>query len=105
MMKEILISCALAMVFSMAFHPAFAADQQERIYGSQLMTQQERIEYRNRIRSAKTEQERERIRMEHHKLMQERAKEQGKVIPDNPPSRGRGMGPGNGMGPGSGRGR
>jgi predicted lipoprotein len=76
---------------------------QERIYGSELMTQQERAEYQNRMRAAKTEQEREAIRLEHHQKMQERAKAQGKTLPDTPPAnRGPGMGPGGGgmMGPG-----
>jgi len=74
------------------------------IYGSQLMTQQERNEYRNRMRAAKTAQERERIRNEHHEQMQVRAKERGVTLPDAPPAnRGPGMGPGGGgMGPGGG---
>lgn len=76
---------------------------QEQVYGSQLMTQQERNEYSARMRAAKTEQERERIRAEHHKQMQVRAKERGVTLPDEPPARGGGMGPGGGgMGPGSG---
>lgn len=72
----------------------------ERIYGSEMMTPQERLEYQNRMRVLKTEQEREAFRLEHHKLMQERAKAQGKTLPDMPPA---GMGPGM-MGPGVGPG-
>jgi hypothetical protein len=75
---------------------------QERIYGSQLMTEQERNEYRARMRSAKTDQEREKIRKEHHDRMVARAKERGVRIPDEPPARGGGMGAGGGMGPGGG---
>ncbi|TNF37913.1 MAG: hypothetical protein EP315_01925, partial [Gammaproteobacteria bacterium] len=45
----------------------------DQIYGSQLMTEQERNEYRNRMRAAKTEQEREQIRNEHHERMKIRA--------------------------------
>lgn len=74
---------------------------QDQIYGSQLMTAKERDEYRSKIRSAKTAQEREKIRSEHHERMIVRAKERGVTIPDNPPPRGSGMGPG-GMGPGGG---
>lgn len=75
---------------------------QERVYGSEIMTPQERNEYHNRMRVLKTEQEREAFRLEHHKLMQERAKAQGKTLPDMPPA---GMGPGMmGPGPGSGMG-
>lgn len=74
---------------------------QERIYGYELMTPQERLEYQNRMRAAKTYEEREQIRLEHHKAMQERAKAQGKTLPDMPPA---GMGSGGGMGPGGGLG-
>ena len=82
--------------------------QQETIYGSQLMTQKERLDYRLKIRQAKTVQEREQIRAEHHKQMQERAKERGVTLPDVPPAQGMhkgvgpGAGPGAGMGPGGG---
>ena len=79
----------------------------DQIYGSQLMTEQERIEHRNKLRSLKTQQEREAYQLEHHKRMQERAKEKGVTIPDEPMMRPGGMGPGGmrpggGMGPGGG---
>lgn len=77
------------------------------IYGSQLMTQQERVEYRNQMRSTRTQEERNTLRLEHHKKMQERAKEKGVTLPDTPPANGAGMGPGRaggGMGAGMGRG-
>ncbi len=78
---------------------------QDRVFGSQLMTRQERIEYRNRMRSAKTAEEREQIRAEHHERMMVRAKERGVTLPDHPPARGSGMmGPGGGMGGGMGPG-
>ena len=80
--------------------------KQETIYGSQLMTQKERREYRLKMREAKTAEQREQIRAEHHKQMQERAKERGMKLPDAPPAQGmhQGMGPGGGggMGPGGG---
>ena len=77
------------------------------IYGSQMMTPQERSEYRARMRAAKTQEEREQIRKEHHEQMKARAKEKGVTLPDEPPARGMGggMGPGGGgMGPGIGGG-
>lgn len=80
------------------------------IFGSQIMSQEERIEHRNRMRSAKTLEEREQIRQEHHQQMLTRAKERGVVLPDEPPMRrGQGMGgpgmrPGGGMGPAGGLG-
>lgn len=78
--------------------------QDRQIYGSQIMTPQERNEYRARMRAAKTVEEREQIRKEHHEKMKARAKEKGVTLPDEPPQRGMGMGPGmgGGMGPGGG---
>ena len=108
----------LALVVSGITVPTLAADQtsaqdqtlardqirDQDIYGSQLMTAQERDAHRNKMRAAKTEQERERIRAEHHEQMKVRAKERGVTLPDEPPAgRGPGMGPGGGgMGPGGG---
>ena len=87
----------------------------EPIYGYQMMTPQERDEYRARMRNARTAAERQTIRDEHHTAMVERAKERGLTLPDRPtgagpygPGRGpggagpRGPGMGPGMGPGSG---
>lgn len=54
------------------------------IYGSQMMTPEERTAYRDKIRNAKTAKEREEIRDEHHKEMQARAKERGVTLPDKP---------------------
>ncbi|MDD3813466.1 MAG: hypothetical protein PHZ02_02380 [Desulfocapsaceae bacterium] len=76
----------------------------DQIYGSQLMTQQERTEFRAKMRSAKTAMEREQIRNEHHLRMQERAREQGVTLPQEPPVRGGMMGTGSGMGTGGGMG-
>ncbi len=77
--------------------------QDRQVYGWELMTEQERIEHRNKMRSFKTEKEREQYRKEHHKLMQQRAKERGVSLPDTPQPRGKGMGqgPGGGGGPGN----
>jgi hypothetical protein len=84
------------------------------IYGSQMMTQQERMEYRQRMRNAKSAEERLQIRQQHHEEMKVRAKERGITLPDEPPANrgpgmgggmGGGMGPGGGMGGGGGRGR
>lgn len=41
----------------------------DQIYGSQLMTEQERIEFRNKMRGFKTQQERDAYQLEHHKTM------------------------------------
>lgn len=75
---------------------------QDQIYGSQLMTEEERTEYRSKMRSAQTAKEREDIRNEHHQEMQDRAREQGVTLPATPPAHG-GMGEGmGGMGTDSG---
>ncbi len=116
-MKNKSILFALAAALSLPAGFALAADatpvkervktqkkEQEQIYGRQLMTQQERAEQRAKMRAAKTVEEREQIRKEHHDRMQERAKERGVTLPNEPPARGGRMGPGGGMGPGSGMG-
>ena len=77
---------------------------QQRIYGSQLMTRQERAAYRARMRDARTAQERERIRTEHHREMDQRARQRGMRLPDMPPAGGAGMGRGIGGGMGGGMG-
>lgn len=111
-MKRVLMVSAVVAVLSGSAGLALAADpepaqlkaqtqKQEQVYGSQLMTQQERNEYHARIRAAKNARERERIRLEHHKAMQERARERGLTLPDMPPAGG-GMGSGDRMGPGGG---
>ncbi len=112
-MKRYIIVPILASILLMPGAFAWAADQdrvqaqdQVQVYGSQLMTEQERNEYRNKIRAAKTSQERERIRQEHHQAMTQRAKKQGVTLPDEPPAMGshRGMRDGQGMGSGGGMG-
>jgi Flp pilus assembly protein TadB len=96
-MKAIIhVAAALALVAGLAM-PSYGqegqaenqqqAREQEQVYGWQLMTEQERNENRQRMRAAKTDQEREQIRAEHHAAMQVRAKEQGVTLPDEPLAR------------------
>jgi hypothetical protein len=99
MMATVVSFCSLSSGLALAADPqpgqtGAQAQRQERVYGSQLMTPQERNEYQARMRAAKTAQERQQIRMEHHKAMQERARQQGVTLPDKPPAAGGGMGPG-----------
>lgn len=100
--KLSLIALAAGLVSSAGILAADASKNQskiqEPIYGSQLMTPDERIEHRNKMHSLKTPEEREAYRQEHHSLMQARAKERGVTLPEAPPPRGMGMG--QGMGPG-----
>jgi hypothetical protein len=107
MLNKPLLIAAMASGLLLVVNPGFAADSpvqtqaQEQIYGSQLMTVQERTEYQARMRAAKSVEAREKIRAEHHEAMQVRAREKGLTLPDEPPARGMG----GGMGPGGGRSR
>lgn len=53
-------------------------EPQEIIYGGQLMTAQERAEYLAKIRTLKTQAERDEFRVEHQKKIQERARAQSR---------------------------
>lgn len=80
------------------------SEDQEQIYGFQLMTPQERAAFHTKMLAAKTVEERQQIRRDNHQAMQERAKAQGVSLPDQPAA-GMGAGMGHGGGMGSGRGR
>jgi hypothetical protein len=100
-----------ALLFSL---PTLAADapaatqppakSSARIYGYQLMTPEERNEYRAKMRDAKTPEERQAICEEHHTQMQARAKEKGVTLPERARCGAGRNGPRGGMGPGQGRG-
>lgn len=111
MFKKAFLISAMAGSLLLVVNPVLAADPpvqnqaQEQIYGSQLMTMQERAEYQARMRAAKTVEAREKIRAEHHEAMQVRAREKGLALPDEAPARGMGGGTGSGGGMGSGGGR
>ncbi|MBI4757144.1 MAG: hypothetical protein HY778_17360 [Betaproteobacteria bacterium] len=117
MLNRTMMTTALASTLALSAGLFLAADQAhaqaraqaqdtQQIYGSQLMTQQERNEYRAKMRTATTAEAREQVRLEHHESMKARAAERGVTLPDEPPARGggRGMGPGGGAGPGMGPG-
>lgn len=57
------------------------------IFGPQLMTEEERVSYRAKIRSAKTKETFEKIRTEHYEEMEMRAKDKGVIPQATPPSR------------------
>jgi hypothetical protein len=85
----LLICLATVLVCSGRAGIAASADpvpvQREIIPGSELMTTQEREQYRLRLRGAGTPQERERLRAEHVNAMEQRARLQGLRMSD--PSR------------------
>ncbi|MFM9886773.1 MAG: hypothetical protein ACKVQT_27405 [Burkholderiales bacterium] len=107
--KRLLIAVA-AVAMTIGATGSMAQDRtrdQDQIYGSQLMNDQERNAHRDKIRTAKTGEERDQIRRDHHVQMQARAKERGLTLPSEPmmgkgPAPGGGKGPGGGMGPGGG---
>ncbi len=51
------------------------------IFGEPLMTEEEQAAYRARLRGAKTQEEREKIRAEHRRQLQTRAKNKGVALP------------------------
>jgi len=103
MKKSLIYVIGAALLVTAASFPLYAQDE-DVIYGRQLMTEQEIQEHRNQIRGFQTEQEREQYRLEHHQRMQERARTQGVTLPDEPAPRGKGMGQGQGQGQGQGMG-
>jgi len=102
MYKTGLLSAAL--VLSVSTSLVYAAQEQQQVYGWQLMTKQERAEYQEKMRNMKTMEERERFRMEHHEMMRKRAEERGMKLPDKP-MHDMGSGPHDGMGMGMGKGK
>ena len=89
--------------------PAVPAADKEPIFGSQIRTQEERLQFRNQMQNATSVEEREKIRIQHRELMLERAKAQGVTLSDTPMMmrNGAGKGPGmnNGSSSGSGQGK
>ena len=96
---------------------AAATEDEQTIYGWQLMTEQERNEFRTKMGAMQTEEERQALRYEHHERMKVRAREMGVDLSDEPgeyrkgmkkgPKQGYGRGPkdGPGAGPKDGYGR
>jgi hypothetical protein len=89
-----IVACCLALLLPLP-QAAAAADGQggasaaapapvkrEIIPGSELMTSQERERYRQRIRATATPQEEEKVRADHVKQMQERARVRGLQLAD-----------------------
>jgi hypothetical protein len=111
-----IVVLAGALLLGSGFYPALGQEKgmmpmqeqmkmQEQVYGWQLMSEQERQEHRQQMQQMKTEEEREAFRREHHEKMQERARQMGVTLPEEPGQGGKGMGPGGGgMGPGGGMG-
>jgi hypothetical protein len=112
-MKQIQLVLPLVMTLFLSTGVSWAAEemqvqeaieaQEQVVFGRELMTDEERAEHRNKMRAAKTVEERERIQKEQHERMKIRAKERGIALPEEPLIKGGGMGQGRGMGQGKGR--
>jgi Spy/CpxP family protein refolding chaperone len=96
MFTKTLIAASLALVAA-ATTPALAqseaapaAKATPRMYGHELMTAEERQAYADRMRAAKTPEERAKLRNEHRAKMQQRAQEKGVTLADPREPRGRG---------------
>lgn len=105
-MKPTLIRNILIVATACLMMAAIPARAEEQAYGWQLMSDQERMEYRQKMRTMNAE-ERKAYRKEHHERMEERAKARGVTLPDEPGSgmsrkQGQGMKQGKGMGSGQG---
>ncbi len=88
--QKLVMATGTALLLSVAGMSAHAQDADPEIYGKKLMTSQEQAQFRERIRVATTDAERNQIRAEHQKQMQARAQKQGVELPD---VAARGMGP------------
>ncbi len=86
-LKSILLASAITLLA-----PSLTVYAKDQVYGWELMTEQERAEHRTKMQSMKTMEERDRYMMEHHKKMQERAKQRGVSLPDHPHPQNKGMG-------------
>jgi hypothetical protein len=81
------------------------AQAQPQIYGSQLMSNAERSEYHSKLRSHKTDKDRDAFRLDHHEKMKVRAAEKGITLPVVPLGGGSGTKTGAGIGTGVGAGQ
>lgn len=85
MIKKSLITAAIASSLCLTPLLASASNQASEMYGSQLMTKQERMEFRGKMRAAKSMEERQAIRKAHHEEMKMRAEEKGITLPEPMP--------------------
>ena len=105
--SSLAILAIVATTSSLWFGAAQAQDQvqaQVQIYGSQLMTTAERTQYQSKMRTLKTDKERDAFRLDHHETMKVRAAEKGVTLPETPQGAGSKSNSGFGGGLGSGAG-
>ena len=67
--------------------PSTSVFAEEQVYGWQMMSEQQRQGHRTKMQNMNTEEERNRYRLENRKMMEQRAKRQGKYLSDMPRNR------------------
>jgi hypothetical protein len=87
-----LTSTAALAVDKMSGQQKSQTHKTDSIYGHELMTPEQRTDYRNKLRSLKTDQERNAYRMEHQKRIHKLAKAKGIPLSDKQSSPVDGMG-------------
>lgn len=93
LIRNALAGIALSLACAM---PAIAQDE-EQVFGRQLMTQEELQEHRRTMQGLDTPEARQAYREEHHQRMLERARERGVTLPEEPGMQGKGMKHGKGQ--------
>jgi hypothetical protein len=89
--KRLTISLAAIGLLLFAASAAYSDDEETApIPGRQMMSEQERDQYRTAMQALKTEEERAAVRKSHQKEMQSRAREQGVELREGAGPRGRG---------------
>lgn len=101
MMKKPLMVSALAALLTLPAGLVMAADQEvtqdkdqlrQQTLDGPLMTEQEHNEFREKMRTATSSEERRQIQMQRHEQMKERAKARHATMRDQPPGMGAGQG-------------
>ncbi|NNL07523.1 MAG: hypothetical protein HKO86_07340 [Gammaproteobacteria bacterium] len=94
MANRVRSSVSFSAMLLLIFGGAIATEQsqvnrqtQQQLYGRELMTEEEYAAHHDKMRAAKTEDERQQIRKQNHELMKARAEQRGLSIPEEPPSR------------------
>ena len=103
MKRSMILAVGAALVAAVVSFPVYAQDD-EVVFGRQLMTQEELQQHRQTMKGLATEEERQQYRQQHHERMLARAREQGVTLPDEPGRQGKGMGPKPGKGEQKGQG-
>lgn len=108
MKRSMILTAGAALLTAAMSLPVYAQDD-DAVFGRQLMTQEELQQHRQTMQGLATKEERQQYRQQHHQRMLERARERGVTLPEEPGKQGKGMGPkpgkGEQKGPGAGQGQ